>query len=299
MTFVAFSFVFFSVFLHVAWNMLSKGTRPSVTFYCLMSLTASCLWLPFFLMSNISFLRMPFPFLLLVAGSLLGEVLYMVGLACAYRRGDISFVYPVVRALPVMMVAVVTMIFGLGKALDAYDLFGMLLISAGCLFMPLRGLGNFSLKAYCSSVVFFILVGAAGTTMYTIFDSCALKIVREAAGSFTVIDTLAYLFIIEFGQVVCEMFFIVSSRRERTCFRHMFCRSVYPVLAGLCSSSAYALVLFAMGYVTNVSYLQAFRQISLPVGFFAGVLILHEKAYATKLAGVFIIAAGLLVMIFF
>ena len=299
MSFIAFALIFVSVFLHVAWNMLSKGTKPSVTFYCLMSLTASCIWLPFFLMSDISFLRMPFPFLLLVAGSLLGEVFYMVGLACAYRRSDISLVYPVVRAMPVMMVAVVTTVCGLGKSLDFYDFAGMLLISAGCLLMPLRGLMNFSLKAYCSSVIGFILIGAAGTTMYTIFDSCALKIVREAAGNITVTDTLAYLFIIEFGQVISEIFFIVSSKRERTYFRHMFCRSVYPVLAGLCSSSAYALVLFAMGYVTNVSYLQAFRQISLPLGFFAGVLILHEKAYATKLAGVFIIAAGLLVMIFF
>jgi drug/metabolite transporter (DMT)-like permease len=53
-----------------------------------------------------------------------------------------------------------------------------------------------------------------------------------------------------------------------------------------------------MGYVTNVSFLQAFRQISLPVGFLAGVMILHEKPYRTKVVGVAVIVAGLLVMIF-
>ena len=75
-------------------------------------------------------------------------------------------------------------------------------------------------------------------------------------------------------------------------------KPLYPIIAGICSSSAYGLVLFAMGYVTNVSFLQAFRQISLPVGFLAGVIILHEKPYRTKIAGVAIIVAGLLVMIF-
>jgi len=299
MTFIAFAFVFFSVFLHVTWNMLSKGTKPSVTFYALMSFTASSIWLTFFLTSEIRFTQLPPRFFLFAAGSIFGELLYMVGLAYAYRKSDISLVYPVVRALPVIMVAVVTMTFGLGKTLGVRDLLGMLLITAGCFLMPLRSLGGLSLKSYCSSAIGFILMGAAGTTMYTIFDSCAIKIVRDAAGTIRLTDTLAYLFIIEFGLAVSEMFFIVSNRRERAYFKHMFCRSIYPVLAGMCSSSAYALVLLAMGYVTNVSYLQAFRQLSLPLGFFAGVVILHEKAYATKLAGVVVIAAGLLVMILF
>ena len=75
-------------------------------------------------------------------------------------------------------------------------------------------------------------------------------------------------------------------------------RSIYPVAAGCCSSSAYALILLAMTYVTNVSYIQAFRQLSLPLGFAAGVFFLHEKATLPKIIGVIVILTGHLTVIF-
>ncbi|MPN49957.1 hypothetical protein SDC9_197581 [bioreactor metagenome] len=51
-----------------------------------------------------------------------------------------------------------------------------------------------------------------------------------------------------------------------------------------------------MNFVTNVSYIQAFRQLSLPLGFVAGVMILKERSGAPKLAGVAMIVAGLLLV---
>ena len=60
------------------------------------------------------------------------------------------------------------------------------------------------------------------------------------------------------------------------------------------SSSAYALILLAMGFVTNVSYIQAFRQMSLPLGVLAGVFILKEPCSQAKLIGIILIVAGLI-----
>ena len=298
MTIVAFLLIFVSVFLHVAWNMLSKGTTPSLAFYSLMSFTAAVIWLPFFAVSDICLTQMPLSFYLLAAGSVAGEIIYMIGLAYGYKKSDISLVYPVVRALPVMMIALITTIFGLGRKLEMWNYVGMLLISCGCFLMPLTSLKNFSVKAYCSSVLVFILMGAAGTTMYTIFDSSAIKIVRDISMKISVADTLGYLFLIEAFMALGELAIVRCSREEWNCFKQLLRRPLYPIVAGVCSSSAYGLVLFAMGYVTNVSFLQAFRQISLPVGFIAGVAIFHEKPYPTKVAGVIIIVSGLLVMIF-
>ena len=298
MTLIAFLLIFVSVFLHVAWNMLSKGTTPSLAFYSLMSFTASVIWLPFFLASDIVLSQLPLEFFLLAAGSIAGEIIYMAGLAYGYKKSDISLVYPVVRALPVMMVALVTTVCGMGKKLELMDYIGMMLITCGCFLMPLKSLKGFSLKAYCSSVIAFILMGAVGTTMYTIFDSAAIKIIRDAAMKISVADTLGYLFLIEAGLALGELAVVSCSREEMACFKKLLHRPMYPIIAGVCSSSAYGLVLFAMGYVTNVSFLQAFRQISLPVGFLAGVVILHEQPYRTKIAGVAVIVAGLLVMIF-
>ena len=159
MTVVAFLLIFVSVFLHVTWNMLSKGTTPSPAFYSLMSFTAAAIWLPFFAVSDISLTQMPLNFYLLAAGSIAGEIIYMTGLAYGYKKSDISLVYPVVRALPVMMIALITTIFGLGRKLEIWHYVGMLLISCGCFLMPLTSLKNFSFKAYCSSVLVFILLG--------------------------------------------------------------------------------------------------------------------------------------------
>lgn len=299
MTVTAFFLIFISVFLHVTWNMLSKGVNPSMAFYSLMSFTASAIWLPFFMASDIDLFNLPPAFYWLAAGSIIGETIYMTGLAYGYRKSDISLVYPVVRALPVLMIAAVTLVFGLGRKIDMMDGVGMLLITGGCLLMPLKSLKDFSIKAYCSSVLGFIIMGAVGTTMYTIFDSSAIGIIRRASGGVNVCDTLGYLFIIEFGLALCELVLIFCSRQEKEYFKTLLRKPLYPVIAGICSSSAYGLILFAMGYVTNVSYLQAFRQISLPLGFIAGMTILHEKAYRTKIAGVIIIVTGLLFTIIF
>ena len=66
-----------------------------------------------------------------------------------------------------------------------------------------------------------------------------------------------------------------------------------PYLAGFFAGLAYLLVLVAMGYVTNVSYIQAFRQLSLPIGLLLGILILKERATFQKIAGMILILTGL------
>lgn len=294
---IPFILVFISVFLHAAWNTISKGTKPSLAFYTLMCFTASAIWLPFFIISDINFFSLSGTFYLLLAGSIAGEILYMAGLASAYRQSDISLVYPVARALPVMLVAVTTIIFKIGQPLAPWDIAGMVILTAGCLIMPIKSFRGFSLKPYCSSVMLFIITAAAGTTMYTIFDSCAMELLEEIK-KLSILDTMAYLFIIEFSQAVGQLVISLCIKRERLYLKKLAFRSIYPVAAGCCSSSAYALILLAMTYVTNVSYIQAFRQLSLPLGFAAGVFFLHEKATLPKIIGVIVILTGLLTVIF-
>ena len=47
------------------------------------------------------------------------------------------------------------------------------------------------------------------------------------------------------------------------------------------------------------SFIQAFRQLSLPLGFLSGVIFLHEKNSVTKTAGLILILGGLLIVSFF
>lgn len=296
MTFFAFVLVFASVFLHVAWNFISKRSKPSLAFYMLMSGTAALIWLPFFLTSDLRIAELPPYFFVFFLGSVAAEVLYVAGLAYAYRKSDISLVYPLVRAIPVLLVAAVTILFGLGKTPGPAALLGMVVITAGCILMPLKAFGDFRLSNYRSKVLVFILLGAIGTTGYTILDSEALAVIRQTVQRSSVFDLLTYLFMIESGLTVGQLFFVVSIREEREAFQGLFLRSFQPMLAGVCSSCAYGLILLAMAYVTNVSYIQAFRQMSLPIGFLAGVLILKEPHSAPKITGIILIVAGLLLV---
>ncbi|MDD5677753.1 MAG: DMT family transporter [Kiritimatiellae bacterium] len=293
MTLLAFIFVFCSVFLHATWNCISKSERPSLAFYMLMSGTSACILLPFFVFSDLRLTALPTAFFYLLFASIAAEVMYMAGLAYAYRKSDISLSYPLVRALPVLMVAAITVIFGIGKTPGKTALFGMLLIFVGCLFMPLKSFRDFNLNLYWNKVIVFILLGALGTTGYTIADSSALTLIKKVFERERVMDVLAYLFLIEFGLCVGQMFFVFSIKLERAEFKRLFMRSIYPCLAGVCACSAYGLVLLAMRHVTNVSYVQAFRQMSLPLGFLAGILILKESGNVPKTVGMILIVAGL------
>lgn len=53
------------------------------------------------------------------------------------------------------------------------------------------------------------------------------------------------------------------------------------------------MVLMAMTMVTNVSFVQAFRQMSLPVGVLMGMVFLHEKCPAVKMLGIALVIIGL------
>ena len=294
MTLTAFVLIFFSVFLHAEWNTISKSVKPSMAFYLIMTVTAALIWLPFLIFGKWNPFDMPPRFWLLILFSSIGEVFYMLGLAHAYSKSDISLVYPVARALPVLMVPAVTLLLGLGSKTPAWNAYlGMLVITVGCLVMPLKKFSDFSLKPYCNSVIGFIVLAAVGTTTYTIIDSISVGMVQEQMGRKNMLDIFSLMFFVEGGLSLGELLVVAFDRKERRLLKTLLFRSLSPELAGICSSCAYALVLLAMGYVSNVSYLQAFRQMSLPVGFFAGLLILKEKGTAPKYVGMFLIFAGL------
>ena len=287
--------IFVSVFMHVAWNMLSKSTRPSTAFYLIMNFVGGIIWLPFFVESAHAFYGLVPLFYCLLAGSCLFEVIYMYGLAHGYKHGDISLIYPLVRALPVVMLAVITLVLGIGKPFDALTFAGMVLIAGGCFIMPFASFRNISFRSLNKLALLFILLGAVGTTGYTLCDSQALQFLTKDRMNLSNSCTLGYLFLIQMGLTLGEVPLVLFDREERNALKQFRGKAIiYPIIAGICSSGAYALILFAMQYVTNVSFIQAFRQLSLPLGFLAGVLFLHEKSSATKVTGLLLIVAGLL-----
>ena len=67
-------------------------------------------------------------------------------------------------------------------------------------------------------------------------------------------------------------------------------------LAGVGIYLNYTLVLISMAFVQNISYVVAFRQLSLPIGVLLGVLVLKEHLSAPKLLGISVMFAGLVLV---
>ena len=74
-------------------------------------------------------------------------------------------------------------------------------------------------------------------------------------------------------------------------------RNYMPLLGGVAGALAYATVLIAMNFVTNVTYVQMLRLLALPLGLFTGIFILKERGTVSKFTGVALILTGLLLTI--
>ena len=101
------------------------------------------------------------PFLLLTG---FFQALYFLGLAYAYKTGELSIAYPLARSVPALLVTIVVLLSGHGGAIGTPVLYGVALIVLGGFLLPLESFRDFSLQRYKNVAVVAALVAAAGTT---------------------------------------------------------------------------------------------------------------------------------------
>jgi drug/metabolite transporter (DMT)-like permease len=296
MTAVAFGLILLSIFLHVGWNLISKKSQPSAAFYLLSSVTSFCIYFPCVFFAGIDWSALDSRFWCFLFCSIFFEILYFIGLFKTYRSTDISLAYPMVRALPVLLVAAVTTLFSIGKPLNGSAFLGLFIVFAGCLLMPLKSFSQFSLRNYMTPALGAMLLAACGTTGYTVFDGMLIPRLLDHAAGAKLAVTGTFIAMLELGITTGLSIYVLSKKEERAEFKKLAGRSWMPHFCGIGSSSAYILVVLAMPLVTNLSYVQAFRQMSLPLGVAAGIFLLKEKCPPVRLAGVAAVAAGLVIM---
>lgn len=295
MTLSAFWLILLSIFLHVGWNLISKKSQPTAAFYLLTSVTSFLLYFPCVFFAGIDWGALGAKFWCFVLLSIASEILYFIGLFKTYRSADISLAYPMVRALPVLLVAGVTTLFGIGKPLNGTAVAGIFIVFAGCLLMPLQKFSQFSWRNYMTPVLGYMILAACGTTGYTIFDGLLIPQILAHTKGPHFAATGAFISLLELGITTGLSLYVFTLKSERESLKQLLFRSWTPHICGICSSSAYILVVLAMPLVSNVSYVQAFRQMSLPLGVAAGIFILKEKCPPVRLAGVGAIVAGLVI----
>ena len=221
---------------------------------------------------------------------------YLATLAGAYRTGDISIAYPLVRSLPVIFVYIATLILGKGHQVSWLLMFGIILIAAGCMILPMKSFGDFQLKSYQNLCCFLAILSALGVTGYTIVDDEALRRLRELSGMpFSPIEgTLVYMVLEGISCSIWQVVFVLCNTREKKNVSAVFkTGKSAAAITGIGIYLTWGLVLASMNYVVNVSYVAAFRQLSIPLGAIFGMMLLGEPRYLPKKTGIAAIFIGL------
>ena len=305
MSWTAFLLIAASIAMHSLWHFLCKSSgKSSWAFFALFSTSLFLTMLPFALCSGILF-KLDHQTLKYVLTSSIFATLGDLGLMLAYKYSDISLAYPMARALPVFMTMAGTMLFGWGKNLGQTAIAGMLIIFAGCMLMALSN--NNSGRSLREKFAFIrkglpgILLAAFATTAYTIMDSFGVKSILEsfpesnkilAAGTYSCIRESLVTITMWLGAGA-----LAIAGKDNGNLKSLT-KVYHPYAAGIFAALAYVLILISMNYVSNVSYVQSFRQLSLPLSAFLGYFILKEKITKLRWLALLLIMSGLLLSVF-
>ncbi len=300
MTLTAVCLIIVSAFIHASWNLLCKKTNPSASFF-LLATFASCIILTPFVFSSFRLIRIIPPgvwFFLTVTGFFMS--LYYVSLGKAYKSGGISIVYPVARTLPVLIVSIAVYIISGGTQYMTYkSAFGALLIVTGCFMLPMEHFRDFRFKNYLNTSCFFAIVAAIGTAGYSIIDDRATAILRTELSSVEGITyiSLLYIFLEMLFTLGWMGIYVLFDKNESKLFRTTIRKNkTSAAIAGCAITLAYSMILISMAFVSNVSYVVAFRQLGILIGAILGIVLLGESKRLPKFAGIFLMFTGLLLV---
>ncbi len=299
MTVTAAILLIISAFTHAGWNFISKKEHPTQAFYLVANTIGVICVLPLLLY----YARL----IHLVPSSVWGIVVlsgfflaaYLEALAGAYRAGDISIAYPLARSLPVLFVYFFSLVLGNGTTPGGWFLIGMILVVIGCIILPWVTFGDFDFSNYMNLCCLLAVVAAVGIAGYTVADDLALRYLRELPGKplNPVEGTLVYMVLEGISCSFWQILFVGVNRRERQSLPDVLKSFKGPAaLTGIGIYLTYGIVLVSMNYVSDVSYVAAFRQLSIPFGAILGVALLREPRYLPKTVGIASIFAGLVLV---
>jgi drug/metabolite transporter (DMT)-like permease len=300
MTLFAFILIISSAALHASWNLVAKKNRVDLPFVGGLCLVSGIFLSPILFWTPVRIFQLPGAFWLSLLCTMLGDCMYWIGLMRAYKSLDMSCAYPMMRSLPLLLTAAVTALLGIGKPLTPAATAGMLLIFSGCLSMPLKSFKDWNVKSYLQKGMFFVLLTACGTTWYTVFDSQTQKIMLESTtleGISKPVISVTYSAIREMVLTVIILTPVLLQREKRLDWLNLLKAKesrLALIFAGIAASLTYLLVLMAMNYVSNVTYVQIFRQSGLLFGVALGILFLKEKPLPPRITGAVLIVTGLI-----
>ena len=299
MTITAIIILLISAFLHAGWNLLGKRNNPTPAAFLVAGIVGVICLAPLVIMYKgaISYFSLRSWLFVLAAGFC--QTTYYGSLAGAYKTGDMSIAYPLARSSPVIVVTVVSLFLGRGDQVSWQCIYGIILVVLGGFILPMKRFNDFHLNNYLNISCLLALLAAFGTTGYSIVDDEALRLLRETPG--VSLQSWQITVVYSFFEAVMSTFwltlFVFGRKQGRETLQQVVTKRLSSaVLMGIGIYLTYSLVLVSMSFVTNVSYVVAFRQISIPLGVVFSVFLLKEPAYIPKFVAVIVMFVGLILV---
>ena len=274
---LSFFLVLLVALFHALWNVFVKSGESKLLMLCLVMLTgtvASIMALPFVSVPA----RGCWIYILL---SIIVHTAYYACLVSAYRVGDLSHVYPIMRGMSPVVVALLSWI-ATGEALELGVMAGVCFVSVGILSLTFaRGLPT---ARESRAVLFAVLTGLC-IAGYTVVDGLG---VRASGAPF---GYIAWLFAIEPLPLVT--FAVVTRRADIPSF---FMRQwKQGIGGGLLATGAYAVVIWAMG-LNEMAFVSALRETSVIFGAAIGCFFLGESFGRLRIFAAVLVAVGIVLM---
>jgi drug/metabolite transporter (DMT)-like permease len=247
--------------LHAVWNLLLRGTRDAeaatavsvVAFVVALAPFAAATW-------DVDAAAWKY-----VGPSGALELAYVALLAAAYRRYELSLVYPIARGLaPVAALAFAVAL--VGARPSGGEIGGVLVAAAGVLLVR----GAHGSRGAALGLLIACVIGG-----YTLIDRYGIR----HAGTFS------YALLIMLGAAIVYPP-LVGLRRVRAAV------SPTSVGIGVLSASAYLLVLLALRRASAPS-VSAVRETGVVIAAALAAVVLRERVGPVRLAGAVLVAAGI------
>jgi drug/metabolite transporter (DMT)-like permease len=269
----AVAIVLFAALLHALWNGLLKNSGDKrLTTVMLVSgagLIAACA-LPFVPAPA----RESWPFL---AASSCAQVVYFALLAAAYRHGDMSHAYPIMRGAAPLIVASLSA-WLIGEPLSRGEWLGIALICCGVLGVAAHG-GQYAARH--RAVTALALANAFAIASYTLLDGLGVRRSHAPLGYTLWIYVLT-------GSATLLWALVWQPRQLRAYLRG---RVLIGAAAAAGMMTSYGLALWAMTFAP-VALVAALRETSIVFATAVSAVVLRERVTPRRLAATGCIVAG-------
>jgi drug/metabolite transporter (DMT)-like permease len=276
--------VMLSTVLHAGWNLLLGSQKSS---YMLLRIALIIVIVGVAPALLAEYFGTPFSLKVWIYAAFSGifMAVYNLGLTRGYQSGDFTVVYPVARALPILMVAFIDV--GRGHAPSTLAWIGMFLVLAGCIVTPLESVGSVRSSNYLNLTMIWTIIAAMGTVGYSSVDNAAAD--HFPAGPLTA----ARYGIYEFGFSALFYWLILLLLGEQTGDGRGWEGWKLPTLGAIGVFGAYWLILWSYQLSPQASYIVATRQFSIVIGVIIGTYLFREPAGGMRIATSFAIVGGL------